>query len=194
MKDNQPMSPNKPFEKKDIASIRDLSNVEGNIITAILRDHKPIKEMIGTLKDPKVNRDSKALLAEEFIYHVMRHAEAEEKTMYVHMKFHDELKVEAFEGDTEHAIAAQLIQEINATADDNEWLAKVKVLAESLEHHIEEEEKDGGMLSHVEKMDYSMLDAMGAEYERIKTEFEALNVVRKPRNVRFSKSATFLKQ
>ncbi len=49
--------------------------------------------------------------------------------------------MEGLEGDTEHAIADQLINEIKASEQDEDlWNAKVKVLAELVEHHIEEEE------------------------------------------------------
>ena len=47
-----------------------------------------------------------------------------------------------FEGDIEHGLADQLVEEIKRTEDDDMWSARVKVLAELVEHHIEEEEEE----------------------------------------------------
>ncbi len=100
------------------------------------------------------------------------------------MKNFDQLRVESFEGDTEHAIAEQLVQEINATATDDEWVAKVTVLAESVEHHIEEEEEE-----ILKKIELQIPEAtrlkIGAEYSFLINDFVQLNTIQPPHNVRF---------
>lgn len=184
-KESQPRSPNNSFD-----GLRNDANDEGyDIIELILQDHLPLKDLIETLKDSDLDRKDKAEALEEFAYLLTCHAKSEEQVLYVAMKNFDELKVESFEGDTEHAIADQLVQEINATADDNEWLAKVKVLAESVEHHIQEEEEE--MLAKVEQIIPTELrTSLGAEYARLMDEFLKLFEVQIPRDVKFKSHMT----
>lgn len=113
-----------------------------DIITLILRDHQPIKELIEVLKDPDESIDKKRPAFAEFEKKLLTHAKAEQETLYMEMKEQDETRVEAMEGDVEHSLAEQLIQELDSTSDDDLWMAKVKVLAEVVEHHVDEEEKE----------------------------------------------------
>lgn len=155
-----------------------------DIIELILQDHKPLKALIKTLKDGDIPRSEKEGLYEEFVPLLMTHAKAEEKSLYMQMKEFDELRKESIEGDTEHAIADQLIHEINAAADDQVWGAKVKVLAEVVEHHLKEEESE--MLENVEKqIDVVTRRELGAIYVDLRTEMEAINrpSVPPPRNL-----------
>lgn len=124
------------------------------IISLILRDHKPIKELILVLKDPDVGIEEKQPAYSDFEKTLSCHAKAEEESLYLHLKEDDELRVEGIEGDTEHEIANQLMFELNQSQiDDDTWMAKVKVLAELLDHHVKEEEKE--VLKQVEK-DFSL--------------------------------------
>lgn len=158
---------------------------QGDIISLILRDHRPLKKLIETLKDDELEKAGKEAALEEFALKLTSHAKAEEQTLYVQMKEYKELRVESFEGDTEHAIADQLVQEINATPDDDEWNAKVKVLAEMVEHHIEEEEET--ILAEVkEKMAAKVRLAVGAAYTEIKEELDTLTKASPPHLNRMS--------
>ena len=162
-KENQSRNPQKPAVADETGS---------DIVQLILEDHKPLKELIKVLKSD-ADRSEKAAPMEEFAAKLTSHAKSEEKSLYVQMKELKKLRQEGLEGDTEHAIADQLVQEINATADDDEWLAKVKVLAELVEHHIEEEESE--MLPDVEKQfSAEIRNAVGAEYTMLKTEMDVL--------------------
>ena len=173
-KEHQPhaTTDTKPRRSSDIENAA--KNTSDDIIELILKDHVPLKELIQTLKDPELKRSEKEAPLEDFVTQLISHAKSEEKTLYVEMKEHKELRVESFEGDTEHAIADQLVHEINGTPDDDEWLAKVKVLAESVEHHIEEEEEV--ILAEAEGViDSKTREALGREYNRIKGEIDMLS-------------------
>lgn len=118
--------------------------VDNDIVDLILEDHKSLKQLIKVMKNPDVNL-SKALDAfAEFAPLLVNHAKSEEQSLYVFMKKmrEEEHRVHAFEGDVEHTLADQLLEEIPRTDDDNECRAKIKVLAELVEHHIEEEEDE----------------------------------------------------
>jgi hypothetical protein len=118
--------------------------IESDIIKMILRDHKPLKEHIEILKDADVPMSRKKPVFEKFAPLLLQHAKAEEESLYIHMKENKkELRIEGLEGDTEHAIADHLIQEIKGLINNPDaWMAKVKVLADVVDHHLKEEEKE----------------------------------------------------
>lgn len=126
----------KPSKSKKQAILKDIASL-------ILRDHKPIKELISILKDTEVSIAKKRPAFAEFERTLSCHAKAEEESLYIQLKQVDDLRIEGLEGDTEHAIADQLMKEVNESkGDDDTWMAKVKVLAELVDHHVKEEEKE----------------------------------------------------
>jgi hemerythrin superfamily protein len=163
-------APKKKSVKAKKASVKKATD-QNDIVELILRDHKPLKKLI------KVMKDSEAELSEvqeaflEFAPLLLNHSKPEEKALYVKMKQReDDIRTEGFEGDTEHQIAAHLVNEINATEDEDELRARIKVLAELVEHHIEEEEED--MLPDVRK-EFELQERvlMGQEYVRFYESF-----------------------
>ena len=160
-----------------------------DIVELILNDHTPLKLLIETLKNIEIERPEKAEPLEEFVFLLRGHAKAEEKSLYAAMKSFAPLKIQSFEGDTEHAIAEQLIHEINATSSDEAWLAKVKVLAESVENHIEEEETL--TLKKVQsEMTKELRMKIGNEYTQNYDEYIKLSTIRPTHNPRFNKSGS----
>ena len=146
-----------------------------DIVELILADHKLLKKLIKTLKSSELKIDRKRPAFEEFAPMLEAHAKPEEKSLYMHMKDEDELRSEAFEGDTEHELADQLAHEIKGIDDEDVWMAKVKVLAELVEHHIEEEEEE--MLVEVRKeMALEDREQIGLEYLRLREEFQAADL------------------
>ncbi|MBC7458571.1 MAG: hemerythrin domain-containing protein [Bdellovibrionaceae bacterium] len=189
-KENQAMSPNKAFEAhrtsaNGFASTNSQSFNSIDITEVILQDHRPLKALIKILKDNKTLRSEKEENLEEFAVLLLAHSKAEEQTLYVAMKDYENLKVGSFEGETEHAMAEQLVQEINASPNDYEWLAKVKVLAEIVEHHIAEEEND--VLKDVQKnIPESERFLIGAEYQKLISELRMLNFRQAPRKIKYN--------
>ena len=71
------------------------------------------------------------------------HELVEEKILYPALKAHPEARDIVLEGYQEHHIADVLTRELlQLPPGDEQWGAKFKVLKESLEHHIEEEERE----------------------------------------------------
>jgi hypothetical protein len=69
------------------------------------------------------------------------HELIEAKILYPALKPHPEARDVVLEGYQEHHVADLLLKELHRLAtDDEQWGAKFKVLKESIEHHIEEEE------------------------------------------------------
>jgi hemerythrin superfamily protein len=160
--------------------IRDQKAFEGDAIMAaddivdlILEDHKAIKKLLEVLKDENLERSEKEECLEEFIPLLMQHAKSEEESLYAKMKSYETLRMHSFAGITEHALAEEMVQKINASPDDDEWKAKVKILAESVEHHITEEEDE--VLPEVERqMDVMARKCIGDEYSALKLDYSLL--------------------
>lgn len=142
-----------------------------DIVQLILADHKPLKELIRTLKDSEAGFSKRQAAFEKFGVLLTAHAKSEEQALYVDMKEDKEMRTEGFEGDVEHMLAEQLLQEAQATNDEDLWSAQVKVLAELVEHHIEEEESE--MLpdykKHSTEEDRS---ALGQKYLHLKAKYD----------------------
>lgn len=148
------------------------SEQELDLIELILADHKPLKELIETLKDDEAEYAEKKEAFEVFARLLKAHAYPEEQTWYLAMKEDDEMVVDGLEGDVEHGLADQLCEELKREEDENMFMAKVKVLAELVEHHIEEEEED--MLpEYRENSEMSVRVELGAKYLEFQEEIEA---------------------
>lgn len=140
-----------------------------DIVELILQDHKPLKELIKILKNAKGDATERFAAFEKFAPLLLSHARPEEESLYVFLKDDKEQIIEGMEGDTEHALASQLVDEILDTSDENLWSAKVKVLAELVEHHIKEEE--GSMLPKFKKNStQEERKALGEEYLNLRNQ------------------------
>ncbi len=71
------------------------------------------------------------------------HAHIEETILYPVLKREAETRAITFEGLEEHHVVKILLGELAAmSVDTEEWTAKLKVLKENVEHHVEEEESE----------------------------------------------------
>jgi hypothetical protein len=71
------------------------------------------------------------------------HAQIEEAVFYPAIKQAAETREIVLEGFEEHHVIKMLLKELESMPVDTEqWTAKVKVLKENVEHHVEEEEEE----------------------------------------------------
>jgi hemerythrin superfamily protein len=133
----------KKLLKKTVGKPRKKSaDLRGDIIQLILADHKPLKKLIKVMKNTDKDISVRRQAFEDFMPLLILHAKPEELVLYNFMKANKALRTEAFEGDVEHGLADQMLEEARRTDDDDLWSARVKVLAELVEHHLGEEEED----------------------------------------------------
>ena len=100
------------------------------------------------------------------------HEAIEEQILYPALRPHAEAHDIVLEGIEEHHVADIIIKELHQVRKDNEkWGAKFKVLKESLEHHIKEEER---MMFPAARGAFSReeLLALGARMRALKAELE----------------------
>jgi hemerythrin-like domain-containing protein len=98
------------------------------------------------------------------------HELIEEKVLYPALEPHAEARDIVLEGFQEHHVADLLVKELHDLAkDDEQWGAKFKVLKESLEHHIEEEE--GTMFPAARKvLSGEELQELGARMRKLRAQ------------------------
>lgn len=132
----------KPVLKKPMLAAQIESGKHHDIIQMILDDHKPLKRCIEVLRNSEMNLSSRRAAFNEFAPLLLMHAKAEEVVLYAFEKTEVDMREDAFEGVVEHALAENLIEDVKQSVDKDVWSAKVKVLAELVEHHIKEEETE----------------------------------------------------
>jgi hemerythrin-like domain-containing protein len=101
------------------------------------------------------------------------HAEIEETIFYPVLEKHDETRDITLEGIEEHRIVKELLAELDAMAKDDEvWTAKLTVLKENVEHHVEEEE--GEMFPKARKaLTEDEIETLGTRLEAAKKKQKA---------------------
>jgi iron-sulfur cluster repair protein YtfE (RIC family) len=102
------------------------------------------------------------------------HAQIEEQILYPvlkELKETHEITLEAFE---EHAVVKQLLSELETLPKDDEtWGAKLTVLKENVEHHVEEEEDE--MFKDARKvLGKEQLEELGARLQEAKQQKKAM--------------------
>jgi len=138
-------------------------------IALLKADHRAVVELFA--KFEKASGDNrKQTLAEEICLELSVHAQIEEEIFYpaCEGKVDEDLLKESY---VEHDGAKVLIAEIAKGGPDDEFYeAKVKVLQEEIEHHVEEEEKRlEGLFAQARKAELDM-DALGEQMAARKLE------------------------
>lgn len=113
-----------------------------DLVEAIEDDHADLKDMISTLKSEDATLPEKRKSYAAFSELLKSHSKAEEKAVYKVTQKVSALKDNTLEAFEEHAVADSLMKKIATTKNADVWQARVKVLAEVVEHHIEEEEEE----------------------------------------------------
>jgi Hemerythrin HHE cation binding domain len=126
-------------------------------------DHRAVEELFGNFEKAS-GTERKQKLAEEICLALSVHAQIEEEIFYpaCEGKVDEDLLKESY---VEHDAAKLMIAEIMADApkSDEFYDAKVKVLQEEIEHHVEEEEKRlEGLFAQARKAELDM-DALGEQ-------------------------------
>ena len=135
----------------------------------LARDHREVEELFAKF-EKATGASSKEKLAREICTELKIHAMIEEEIFYPALRGKidgDDLD-EAY---VEHDGAKLLINDIEAAEPDEEFYdAKVKVLQEQIEHHVEEEEKMHGNIFQQARAADVDLDALGEQMAARKEE------------------------
>jgi hemerythrin superfamily protein len=149
-----------------------MKTTANDALAMLIADHKEVKalfEQFDGLSDrSKVNKKK---IADQICLELTVHAEIEEQIFYPAVRGpikDDDLMDEAL---VEHTSAKELIAQIREMdPGDDLYDAKVKVLSEQIDHHVEEEE--GEMFPRVRKTKVDLV-ALGEEMNALKQKLEA---------------------
>jgi hemerythrin superfamily protein len=137
-----------------------------NAIAMLKEDHNTVKDLFERFEETNGSA-TKAKIVSEALMALKVHATIEEELFYpaVRQNIEDEEGI-MDEADEEHHVAKVLIAELEKmTGDEEHWDAKFKVLAESVRHHIKEEE--GKMLKEAKKTEIDF-DILGSQMAHLK--------------------------
>jgi len=119
------------------------TTTENDPILLLEKDHRRFEALLkqGEETTERAAKGRRQLL-ETLTRELNEHELMEEEVLYPALEPHAQAHDIVLEGYEEHHVADVITGELHAVpADDERWGAKFKVLKESLEHHIQEEER-----------------------------------------------------
>jgi hemerythrin superfamily protein len=113
-----------------------------NAFSLLKEDHQRVADLFeqleGTTERAKKTRDE---LFRKVYQELDVHSRMEEELLYPILKKSEETREIANEAVEEHRVVKQLLKELDVSNKGNEeWSARLTVLKENVEHHVEEEE------------------------------------------------------
>ncbi|MDQ3196805.1 MAG: hemerythrin domain-containing protein [Pseudomonadota bacterium] len=115
-----------------------------DIYELLKRDHEAVSELFDQLEQTDEDEaDERERLFDEINRELTVHGEIEETIFYPAIKNADKAHDVVMEGIEEHQIIKQLMSEMqDLGTEDDQWEAKLTVLREIVEHHVDEEETE----------------------------------------------------
>lgn len=112
-------------------------------VTLLMRDHREAEDLFKAYEAAKADKRRKAAILAKLIAELRIHMQIEEEIFYPASRpFVDEQDT-VNEAEVEHAAAKDLMSQLEAMSPDDDYYdAKVKVLQEMIDHHVEEEETE----------------------------------------------------
>lgn len=134
------------------------------------KDHQKVSELFAQAESAEGEKNHKQLF-EKIRTELETHTHIEEIVFYPLLKEHEDLKDMVLEALEEHKQVKTLLREIESLSNGSEKFdAKLKVMKENVEHHVEEEESE--MFPKVEQLfDRSLLEKLGQEMETAQKEY-----------------------
>lgn len=156
--------------RKSATRARSRRNGQSNDAISLLKaDHEEVKKWFGEFE--KSRSDSrKQELAQKICMALKVHTIIEEEIFYpAFLEATDEEDIH-HEAEVEHEGAKKLIEEIEAAGPDDDYFdARMSVLSEMIKHHVNEEEKRGGMFAKARSSEMD-LEALGEQLQQRKQE------------------------
>ena len=142
--------------------------------TLLKQDHEKVSGIFEKLEDTT----ERAIKTREELFAQLKteldiHAHIEETILYPVLKEADETHEITLEAVEEHNVVKQLLGELEQmSVDQEEWKAKLTVLRENVEHHVEEEE--GEMFGQARQiLSREQIESLGERLQAAKQEQKA---------------------
>ncbi len=138
-----------------------------NALDLIKTDHDKMKDLLEQALDTDEPGERVDLL-HQIRNELMAHERMEEDVFYPALRGHAKAKDIVLEGYEEHHVIDMILDELlDVPEESDQWKAKLKVLQENIEHHIEEEE--GEMFKQARRaFEKEQLEELGARMQATK--------------------------
>lgn len=144
-----------------------------DIYKALKQDHDEVKSMLEKLSDTTERAEkTRQQTFERLKLELIAHSRAEEEVFYAALREHDDIRDDVLEGEQEHHMVDVLLEELSdLDVTDEQWTAKLTVLKEQIEHHVEEEE--GELFKQAKKrLDDDQAEHLADEFKKHKAQHQ----------------------
>ncbi|MDT5296665.1 MAG: hypothetical protein QOJ76_3545 [Acidobacteriota bacterium] len=144
-----------------------------NAFQLLKEDHKKVSGIFEQL-EPTTERAEKTRtqLFAQLKQELDIHAKVEESIFYPSIKRAAETREIVLEGFEEHHVIKMLLGELDSLPVDTEqWTAKLKVLKENVEHHVEEEEEEMFQKAR-DVLSEEQIESLGKQMEEMKKQLQ----------------------
>lgn len=141
-----------------------------NALDLIKEDHKRLKKLLEQTLDAAANEREERM--DHLRIQLVAHERMEEEVLYPRLRDEKKTRDSVLEGYEEHHVADVILDELLEVPPETDlWKAKVKVLKENVEHHMDEEEDELFKKARA-VLDGAELERLGERMERIKHDAE----------------------
>jgi hemerythrin superfamily protein len=145
--------------------------LEMNIFDLLKQDHEKVRYLFDKIeKSDKKDIGALQKLFSQVVEELAVHMEGEERFFYTALERHEEPRDKVLEAYEEHQVAKTLIGTFTSLAvDDPRWKAKVSVLHEVVEHHMQEEERELFKMAR-KALDKNQVQEIAVQFQQHKRE------------------------
>lgn len=163
---------------------------KGQDATTLLRsDHKVVSALFAQYKKARSSADKKEIVA-QICMELKVHAQIEEEIFYPAVKSAMKDKTLIPEATVEHATLKTLLAQVENVPPEGEMFdAKIKVLSEYVQHHVEEEQNEIFPKAKATRLDMMELGAQLAE-RKAELLAEGMDQARHPENQKNKRATT----
>ncbi len=144
-----------------------------NAFALLKEDHKKVASLFAEI-DSTTERTEKTReeLFEELKSALEYHTKVEEEYLYPVLEETGITHELALEAEAEHGVVKALLEEVSSMSPtEDEWTAKITVMKENIEHHVEEEETE--MFPKAEKvMSEEQLKILSEQIVKLREKYE----------------------
>jgi hemerythrin superfamily protein len=139
-----------------------------NGIDVLKQDHRKVEQLFAKFLQLQDSDDERERVFQEIETELSAHAEAEEKVFYPLLKA--EIPDQVDEALQEHMeVKEMLVEVLDMEFNDENFDSKFTAMIKAVQHHVEEEERDGGIMDIArQKINEENLTTMASDIEAIK--------------------------
>jgi hemerythrin superfamily protein len=139
-----------------------------NGIDLLKQDHRKVEQLFAKFLQLQDSEEERERVFQEIETELSAHAEAEDKVFYPLLKA--EIPDQVDEAREEHLEISKMLVELLAMEfNDEDFDSKFTAMIKAVQHHVEEEEREGGIMDVArQKINVENLTTMASDIEAIK--------------------------